>query len=72
MALKAINRYTVSYASVLQMTGLSTLKARRDKRSDTFAAKCLTGRFAAWFPAKNKNWQDHEAPTPIQRGLCKN
>ena len=50
-ALKAIYGYEHSYRSLLQMTGLQTLKERRDMRSDKFVAKCLLNpRFQTWFP----------------------
>ena len=50
-ALKTIFGYEHSYRSLLEMTGLSTLQARRDARSEKFARKCLASpRFRAWFP----------------------
>ena len=50
-ALKAIYGYEFSYRSLLEQTGLTTLKARRDRRSDKFAGKCLQNeRFKSWFP----------------------
>ena len=49
-ALKAIYGYEHSYRSLLQLTGLSSLKDRRDARSDKFAEKCLANpRFSGWF-----------------------
>ena len=49
-ALKAIYGYEHSYRSLLQLTGLQTLKARRDARSDKFSAKCLANpRYQSWF-----------------------
>ena len=53
MALKAIYGFDHSYRSLLSISGLSLLKARRDERGDRFATRCLTNpRFAAWFPAQ--------------------
>ena len=50
-ALKTIFGYEHSYRSLLEMTGLTTLKARRDARSEKFARKCLASpRFRSWFP----------------------
>ena len=54
MALKSIYGYEVSYAALLQLTGLSTLKDRRDRRSDNLAAKCIRGRFSYWFPPNDR------------------
>ena len=49
-ALKAIYGYEHSYRSLLQLTGLKTLKERRDARTDKFAAKCLSNpRYQSWF-----------------------
>ena len=50
-ALKAIFGYDRSYRSLLELTGLQTLQARRDARCDKFAARCLKNdRFKTWFP----------------------
>ena len=50
-ALKTIYGYEHSYRSLLVMTGLQTLQARRDARSLKFARKSLTNeRFTHWFP----------------------
>ena len=49
-ALMAIYGYEHSYRSLLQLTGLNTLKERRDARCDKFAAKCLENpRYKEWF-----------------------
>ena len=53
MALKAIYGFDHSYRSLLSISGLSSLKARRDERGDRFALKCLTNpRFSGWFPPR--------------------
>ena len=49
-ALKSIYRCKYSYAQLLVATGLTTLKARRDKHCDKFAMKARRGKFASWFP----------------------
>ena len=50
-ALKAIYGYEYSYRSLLEMSGLHTLQARRDHRSQKFAQKCLANpRYRDWFP----------------------
>ena len=50
-ALKTIYGYQHSYRSLLEITGLQTLQARRNARSDRFAAKCLENpRYRDWFP----------------------
>ena len=52
MALKAIYGCDHSYRSLLSLSGLTSLKARRDECGDRFAARCLINpRFAGWFPA---------------------
>ena len=49
--LKSIYGYEHSYGSLLQRTGLTTLKARRDQRALRFASKCANNpRFQHWFP----------------------
>ena len=49
-ALKAIYGYEHSYRSLLQLTGLNTLKERRNARSDKFAVKCLANPgYKRWF-----------------------
>ena len=51
MALKAIFGFDHSYCSLLSLSGLTSLKQRRDKRGDLFAAKCLANpRLSSWFP----------------------
>ena len=50
-ALKTIYGYEHSYRSLLELTGLPTLQARRDARSIKFARKCLSSpRHSKWFP----------------------
>ena len=55
LALKTIYGFEHSYRSLLEMTGLSTLKVRRDRRSDAFAQSCSGGRFEDWFPTTLPN-----------------
>ena len=55
-ALKAIYGYEHSYRSLLELTGLKTLQARRDYRCDKFAQKCLQSpKFRKWFPLNPVN-----------------
>ena len=50
-ALKSIYGYKHSYRSLLELTGIKTLKARRDARCDKFVDKALaSAKFANWFP----------------------
>ena len=50
-ALKAIYGYDPSYTELMQKSGLSTLRARRQQRELAFARKCSTSnRFSHWFP----------------------
>ena len=50
-ALKAIYGYQYSYRSLLLMSGLKTLKERRDDRDLKFARKCLESeKYKTWFP----------------------
>ena len=49
-ALKSIYGYEYSYAQLLATTGLTTLKARRDRHCNKFALKARRGKFASWFP----------------------
>ena len=50
-ALKTIYGYEHSYRSLLELTGLQTLQARRDARTLKFARKSLANpRFGHWFP----------------------
>ena len=52
-ALKTIYGYEYSYWALLEMTGLSTLKARREARCLKFARKCLESpRHKKWFPVQ--------------------
>ena len=72
-ALKAIYGYEYSYRSLLETTGLETLKARRDRRCEKFASKCLANpRYRDWFPLSQeplratrhrKQYQEHFART---------
>ena len=51
MALKAIFGFDHSYRSLLSLSSLTSLKARRDERGDRFAMRCVTNpRFFGWFP----------------------
>ena len=51
MALKAIYGFDHSYHYLLSISGLTSLKARRDERGDRFAQKCAVNpRYATWFP----------------------
>ena len=52
-ALKAIYGYQFSYRELREMSGLTTLRERRNARSDSFVQKCLGGRFKHWFPKKS-------------------
>ena len=50
-ALKTIYGYEHSYRSLLERTGLETLQARRDRRTEKFARRSLSSpRFRNWFP----------------------
>ena len=50
-ALKCIYGYDYSYRALLEMSGLTTLKTRRENRCLKFAEKCLTNdRLKGWFP----------------------
>ena len=51
MALKAIYCYDVSHRALLSLSGIASMRVRRDLRGDKFAARCLSNpRFASWFP----------------------
>ena len=64
-ALKAIFGYEYSYRALLEMSGLETLKARRDERSDKFARKCTTSaKFCGWFPQR-ETVRDTRNPLPF-------
>ena len=53
-ALKAIYGYEPSYRELIEKCGLTTLRARRERRELIFAPKYSTSqRFGAWFPHKN-------------------
>ena len=57
-ALKAIYGFEHSYRSLLQQTGLNTLKEQRDQRSDKFVAKCiLNPKYRAWFQPNDQTRQ---------------
>ena len=50
-ALKAIYGYNPSYRELMEMSGLTTLRARREQRELAFARKCASSeRFGRWFP----------------------
>ena len=52
-ALKAIYGYETSYSTLVEKSGLTTPRARREARELVFARKCATSaRFARWFPRK--------------------
>ena len=53
-ALKAIYGYEPSYRELVEKSGLTTLRARRENRELVFARKCsVSDRFAGWFPTRN-------------------
>lgn len=55
-ALKAIYGFEPSYRELVDKSGLTTLRARRDEREITFARKCATSlRFSHWFPKQQTN-----------------
>ena len=63
MALKAIYGYELSYRALLSVSGVISLKERRDARGDKFAARCLSNpRFAVWF-------QRHVPARPTRKPL---
>ena len=50
-SLKAIFGYEPSYRKLIEKSGLTTLRARREARELVFARKCAASvRFAKWFP----------------------
>ena len=52
-ALKAIYGYEPSYRELVEKSGLTTLRARRELREIKFARKCVSSpRFSRWFPAR--------------------
>ena len=52
-ALKAIYGYESSYSTLVEKSGLTTLRARREQRELAFARKCASSiRFAHWFPER--------------------
>ena len=52
-ALKAIYGYDPSYRELMERSGLTTLRARREARELAFARKCATSeRFVGWFPVR--------------------
>lgn len=65
-ALKAIYGYEHSYRSLLSSTGLTTLKERRDMRSDKLVAKCLKNpRYQDWFEM-NETTRTMRNPLPFK------
>ena len=52
-ALKAIYGFDPSYTELMQKSGLTTLRARRQQRELAFARKCAASdRFGGWFPLR--------------------
>ena len=52
-ALKAIYGFDPSYRELIQKSGLTTLRARREQRELNFARKCAASeRFSRWFPTR--------------------
>ena len=51
-ALRCIYGPRISGRRMREMANLPTLRERRIGRCDTFAKKCLKGRFSTWFPPK--------------------
>ena len=52
-ALKAIYGYEPSYSQLIEKSGLTTLRARREHREMVFARKCaVSERFGHWFPER--------------------
>jgi hypothetical protein len=49
-SLKIIFGFERSYRSILEETGLDTLKARRESAILRFAKKSMEGRYKHWFP----------------------
>ena len=72
-ALKTIYGYEHSYRALLELTGLETMQARRNRRSDKFVEKCLASpKYRDWFPLneapirgvrQRKQYQEHFART---------
>ena len=53
-ALKAIYGYEPSYRVLMEKSGLTTLRARRESRELVFARKCMASRrFSRWLPAND-------------------
>ena len=70
-ALKNIYGYEHSYSSLLQRTGLTTLKVRRDNRCLKFARKAATNpRYSHWFPL-NANRSSSRTGRPYQESRAK-
>ena len=60
-ALKAIYRYEPSYGELVEKSGLTTLRARREHRELVFARKCsVLSRFSGWFPTKTSTRHTRE------------
>ena len=52
-ALKAIYGFDPSYRELVELSGLTTLRARREARELAFARKCASSeRFKGWFPTR--------------------
>ena len=61
-ALKAIYGYDPSYRELVELSGLTTLRARREARELSFATKCAnSARFSRWFPLVQRN-RDTRSP----------
>ena len=52
--LKCVYGLQFSYAKLLEKAGLERLDDRRVVACDNFAKKCLEGRFAHWFPTRDR------------------
>ena len=66
-ALKNIYGYEHSYSSLLQRTGLTTLKVRRDNRCLKFALKAAANpRYAHWFPRNNNRTSTRAGRTYLE------
>ena len=61
-ALKAIYGYDPSYTQLVQKSGLTTLRVRRQQRELAFARKCATSdRFAYWFPHREVQRENRDS-----------
>ena len=69
--LKCIYGYQYSYRELLELTGLTTLKARREARCLKFAQKTVRNvRFANWFPL-NENPRTTRVSKPYKESLAR-